>query len=80
VDGRAAGVLAAFEEMVPFVTTLVSLEEDPAVRVSSTHRRLWPAFAADLPVEAVFGAAVPDRARPGCAGSDVRPTRRAGAM
>jgi uncharacterized OB-fold protein len=47
--------LPAFEEMVPFVTALVSLEEDPAVRIVSYIVDCEPdALAADLPVEAVF--------------------------
>jgi uncharacterized protein len=47
--------LPAFEEMVPFVTALVSLEEDPAVRIVSYIVDCDPdALAADLPVEAVF--------------------------
>jgi uncharacterized protein len=47
--------LRAFEEMVPFVTALVSLEEDPAVRVVSYVVDCEPdALAADMPVEAVF--------------------------
>jgi uncharacterized OB-fold protein len=47
--------LPASEEMVPFVTALVSLEEDPAVRIVSYLVDCEPdALAADLPVEAVF--------------------------
>jgi uncharacterized OB-fold protein len=47
--------LPAFEEMVPFVTALVSLEEDPAVRIVSYVVDCEPdALAAELPVEAVF--------------------------
>jgi uncharacterized protein len=47
--------LPAFEEMVPFVTALVSLEEDPTVRVVSYVVDCEPdALAADMPVEAVF--------------------------
>ena len=58
--------LPAFEEMVPFVTALVSLEEDPAVRIVSYIVDCEPeALAADLPVEAVFRPlrfpTVPDR-------------------
>jgi hypothetical protein len=58
--------LPAFEEMVPFVTALVSLEEDPAVRIVSYIVDCDPdALAADLPVEAVFRPlrfpTVPDR-------------------
>ena len=61
--------LPAFEEMVPFVTALVSLEEDPAVRIVSYIVDCEPdALAADLPVEAVFRplqfATVPDRSVP----------------
>ena len=47
--------LPAFEEMVPFVTALVALEEDPAVRIVSYIVDCEPdALAADLPVDAVF--------------------------
>jgi uncharacterized OB-fold protein len=47
--------LPAFEEMVPFVTALVSLDEDPAVRIVSYIVDCEPdALAADLPVEVVF--------------------------
>jgi len=47
--------LPAFEERVPFVTALVSLEEDPRVRLVSYVVDCAPeALAADLPVEAVF--------------------------
>jgi uncharacterized protein len=47
--------LPAFEEMVPFVTALVSLEEDPSVRIVSYIVDCEPdALASDLPVEAVF--------------------------
>jgi uncharacterized OB-fold protein len=47
--------LPAFEEMVPFVTGLVALEEDPAVRIVSYVVDCDPeGLAADLPVEAVF--------------------------
>jgi len=61
--------LPAFEEMVPFVTALVSLEEDPAVRIVSYIVDCEPdALAADLPVEAVFRPlrfpTVPDRSVP----------------
>ena len=61
--------LPAFEEMVPFVTALVSLEEDPALRIVSYIVDCEPdALAADLPVEAVFRplqfATVPDRSVP----------------
>jgi uncharacterized protein len=58
--------LPAFEEMVPFVTALVALEEDPRVRIVSYVVDCDPdALAADLPVEAVFRPlrfpTVPDR-------------------
>jgi uncharacterized OB-fold protein len=61
--------LPAFEEMVPFVTALISLEEDPAVRIVSYVVDCEPdALAADLPVEAVFRPlrfrTVPDRSVP----------------
>src|SRR6478672_5538210 len=61
--------LPAFEEMVPFVTALVSLEEDPAVRIVSYIVDCEPdALTADLPVEAVFRPlrfpTVPDRSVP----------------
>jgi uncharacterized protein len=61
--------LPAFEEMVPFVTALVSLEEDPAVRIVSYIVDCEPdALAADLPVEVVFRPlqfpTVPDRSVP----------------
>ena len=61
--------LPAFEEMVPFVTALISLEEDPAVRIVSYVVDCKPdALAADLPVEAVFRPlrfrTVPDRSVP----------------
>src|SRR6266568_4949971 len=61
--------LPAFEDMVPFVTALVSLEEDPAVRIVSYIVDCEPdALAADLPVEAVFRPlrfpTVPDRSVP----------------
>ena len=47
--------LPAFEEMVPFVTALVSLIEDPAVRIVSYIVDCEAdALAADLPVKAVF--------------------------
>jgi uncharacterized OB-fold protein len=52
--------------MVPFITALVSLEEDPAVRIVSYVVDCEPeALAADMPVEAVFRPllfpTVPDR-------------------
>lgn len=58
--------LPAFAEMVPFVTALVALDEDPAVRIVTllveTRR---DALAADLSMEAVFRPlrfpTVPDR-------------------
>jgi uncharacterized OB-fold protein len=58
--------LPAFEEMVPFVTALVALEEDPRVRIVSYLVDCDPdALGADLPVEAVFRPlqfpTVPDR-------------------
>jgi len=58
--------LPAFEEMVPFVTALVALEEDQAVRIVTYVVDCEPdALAADLPVEAVFRPlrfpTVPDR-------------------
>jgi uncharacterized OB-fold protein len=58
--------LPAFEEMVPFVTALVALDEDPRVRIVSYVVDCDPdALAADLPVEAVFRPlrfpTVPDR-------------------
>jgi uncharacterized OB-fold protein len=41
--------------MVPFVTGLVSLDEDPSVRIVSYIVDCDPeALAADMPVEAVF--------------------------
>ena len=47
--------LPAFEAMVPFVTALVALDEDPAVRLVSYVVDCDPAaLAADLPLEAVF--------------------------
>jgi uncharacterized OB-fold protein len=47
--------LAAFEEMVPFVTALVALEDDPAVRIVSYIVDCDPeALTADMPVEVVF--------------------------
>ena len=61
--------LPAFEKMVPFVTALVSLEEDPAVRIVSYIVDCDPdELAADLPVEVVFRPlqfpTVPDRRVP----------------
>jgi uncharacterized OB-fold protein len=54
---------------VPFVTALVSLEEDPEVRVVSYIADCDPdVLEADLPVEAVFRQlrfpTVPDRSVP----------------
>jgi len=47
--------LPAFEEMVPFVTGLIALDEDPSVRIVSYIVDCDPeALAADVPVEAVF--------------------------
>jgi uncharacterized OB-fold protein len=59
--------LPAFAEMVPFVSALVALDEDPAVRIVSYLVDVVPdALRADLPVEAVFRPlsfpTVPDRA------------------
>ncbi len=61
--------LPAFEAMVPFVTGLVALEEDPAVRIVSYIVDCQPeSLAADQPVEAVFRPlsfpTVPDRSVP----------------
>jgi uncharacterized OB-fold protein len=61
--------LPAFEEMVPFVTGLVSLEEDPAVRVVTYIVDCDPELlTADMPVKAVFRPlrfpTVPDKAVP----------------
>ena len=47
--------LPAFEEMVPFVTELVALEEDPAVRIVSYVVDCDPVMlVADQPLEVVF--------------------------
>ena len=47
--------LPAFEEMVPFVTALVALDDDPRIRIVSYVVDCEPdGLAADLPVEAVF--------------------------
>jgi uncharacterized OB-fold protein len=47
--------LPAFEEMVPFVTGLVALDEDPAVRIVSYVVDCDPdSLAADQPLEATF--------------------------
>jgi uncharacterized protein len=61
--------LPAFEEMVPFVTALVALDEDPAVRIVSYVVDCDPeALTADMPVEVVFRPlrfpTVPDRSVP----------------
>lgn len=61
--------LPAFEEMVPFVTALVALDEDPAVRIVSYIVDCDPdALTADMPVEVVFRPlrfpTVPDRSVP----------------
>jgi uncharacterized protein len=61
--------LPAFEDMVPFVTALISLDEDPAVRIVSYLVDCEPeAVVADMPVEAVFRPlrfpTVPDRSVP----------------
>ena len=58
--------LPAFADMVPFVTALVALEEDPAVRIVALLVDVDPAeLAIDLPMEAVFRPlafpTVPDR-------------------
>ena len=58
--------LPAFESMVPFVTALVALDEDPSVRLCSyVVDTTDDALRADMPVEVVFRplsfATVPDR-------------------
>jgi uncharacterized OB-fold protein len=58
--------LPAFVEMVPFVTALVALEEDPAVRIVTLLVDVDPStLVVDLPMEAVFRPlafpTVPDR-------------------
>ena len=58
--------LPAFEEMVPFVTALVALDEDPAVRIVTYVVDCDPeSITADQPVEVVFRPlrfpTVPDR-------------------
>ncbi len=58
--------LPAFAEMVPFVTALVALEEDPAVRIVALLVDIDPAaLTVDQPLEAVFRPltfpTVPDR-------------------
>ena len=59
--------LPAFADMVPFVTALVALEEDPAVRIVTLLVDVDPSvLAPDQTMEAVFRplafATVPDRA------------------
>ena len=59
--------LPAFEEQVPFVTALVALDEDPAVRLRDVprRRRARRRCVADEPVVVdVPAAVVPDGARP----------------
>ncbi len=58
--------LPAFADLVPFVTALVALEEDPAVRIVTYVVDADPAtLAADLPLEVSFRPlafpTVPDR-------------------
>jgi uncharacterized OB-fold protein len=58
--------LPAFAEMVPFVTALVALDEDPAVRIVTLLADADPdALVVDLPMTAVFRPlsfpTVPDR-------------------
>ena len=58
--------LPAFADIVPFVTALVALEEDRAVRIVTMIIDVSPdALRADMPVEAVFRPlrfpTVPDR-------------------
>ena len=58
--------LPAFQEMVPFVTALVALDEDPAVRIVTLLVDVDPAaLTVDLPMEVVFRPlafpTVPDR-------------------
>ena len=58
--------LPAFEELVPFVTGLVALDDDPAVRIVSYIVDCEPeVLAADQPLEVVFRPlsfpTVPDR-------------------
>jgi uncharacterized OB-fold protein len=49
--------LPAFADMVPFVTALVALDEDPAVRLCTYLVDAEPdALTADAPVKAVFRA------------------------
>jgi uncharacterized OB-fold protein len=58
--------LPAFADMVPFVTALVAMDDDPAVRIVSYVVDCDPAtLVADLPVEVVYRPlafpTVPDR-------------------
>ena len=58
--------LPAFAEMVPFVTALLALEEDPAVRIVALLVDVDPTvLAADQPMQVVFRSlrfpTVPDR-------------------
>ena len=58
--------LPAFADIVPFVTALVALEEDPRVRLVTMMIDVSPeALVAEMPVEAVFHPlrfpTVPDR-------------------
>jgi uncharacterized OB-fold protein len=47
--------LPAFDEMVPFVTALVAIEEDPAVRIVTYIVDVDPdALTADMPVAVTF--------------------------
>jgi hypothetical protein len=78
VDGRGRlyswavvrrAFLPAFEDMVPFVTGLVALDEDPSVRIVSYVVDCDPdALVADQPLEAVFRElrlpTVPDKGVP----------------
>ncbi len=53
--------LPAFADMVPFVTALVALEEDPAVRIVTYSSTSTRPRCADLPMEVdVPAAGVPD--------------------
>jgi uncharacterized OB-fold protein len=58
--------LPAFDELVPFVSALVALDEDPAVRIVTYVVDTDPdELVADMPVEVVFSPlsfpTVPDR-------------------
>ena len=58
--------LSAFEEMVPFVTGLVALDEDPSVRIVTLIVDVEPdALVAEAPMQATFRPlrfpTVPDR-------------------